>query len=742
MALIGRIVLKPNFQSFAKFIVSLTHDDKLVRRLGFYLSIAAILSGIATYIVLTTSGTFSDKSNRILPLIYLDLTLLLLLAAIIVKRLVELWSEHRRGQAGSRLHVQIVGLFSFVAVTPAICVAIFAALFFNVGIQTWFSEPVRSALDEAHVVSEAYLDDHIKSIKHDALIIVGHLGPQINVLTLNTDILTDILSEFSEDRNLSELMVIKGNGQIIARSNFTFAIEFEKIFRKYLEQVQDEKYVIMTNENRDRVRAIIKIDSATDTYLYIGKIIDQSVLKHVQQTQGAITAYNKLDEQRSKIHITFVLFFMVIALLLLLSAIWAGLTVANIFVMPISRLIIAADQVSRGDLTVQVSAEGTIINNELGHLGEAFNKMTAQLHHQHQSLIKANKKIDRRRQFMEAILARVSAGVISMNHSGEIFLINQRACDLLSPQNPPHKGDFLQDICAELFHLLPSTAIMPHDIISQQITIVRHGMSQILQASIAVDASTQKSRSYILTFDDITPLMMAQRKAAWSDVARRIAHEVKNPLTPIQLSAERLKRRYLSEITSDPATFQHCIDTIIRQVGNIGKLIGEFSSFARMPEPVIQPEDLGEICRQAVFLQRQAHNTMNISFNNSEAPIIIDCDAGQMGQVFTNLLQNSINAIEQYTPHQPAGYQPTIVVSLTVTDSTAHVMVEDNGPGFPAERRERLTEPYFTTHAKGTGLGLAIVAKIVEDHRGRLELGDSPLGGAKVVLNFSLASKR
>lgn len=735
-------MLKLNFQNFAKFILNLIHDDKLVRRLGFYLSIAAILSGIATYVVLTTSGTFSDKSNRLLPLIYLDLTLLLLLAAIIVKRLVELWSEHRRGQAGSRLHVQIVGLFSFVAVTPAICVAIFAALFFNVGIQTWFSEPVRSALDEAHVVSEAYLDDHIKSIKHDALIIVGHLGPQINILTLNPDILTDILSEFSEDRNLSELMVIKGTGQIIARSNFTFAIEFEKIFRKYLEQVQDEKYVIMTNENRDRVRAIIKIDSATDTYLYIGKIIDQSILKHVQQTQGAITAYNKLDEQRSKIHITFVLFFMVIALLLLLSAIWAGLTVANIFVMPISRLIVAADQVSRGDLTVQVSAEGTIINNELGHLGEAFNKMTAQLHHQHQSLMKANKKIDHRRQFMETILARVSAGVISMNHSGEIFLINQRACDLLSPQKPPHKGDFLQDICAELFHLLPTNAIMPHDIISQQITIVRHGMSQILQASIAVDASTQKSRSYILTFDDITPLMMAQRKAAWSDVARRIAHEVKNPLTPIQLSAERLKRRYLSEITSDPVTFQHCIDTIIRQVGNIGKLIGEFSSFARMPEPVIQPEDLGEICRQAVFLQRQAHSAMNISFNNAEASIIIDCDAGQMGQVFTNLLQNSINAIEQYTPHQPAGYQPTIVVSLTITDSTAHVVVEDNGPGFPSERRERLTEPYFTTHAKGTGLGLAIVAKIVEDHRGRLELGDSPLGGAKVVLNFSLASKR
>ncbi len=364
--------MTPTLQNFSKFLLRLVQNDRLVRRIGFYLSMAAIISGVATYIVLTGSGIFADKSHRILPLIYLDLTLLLLLSLVIIKKLMELWAERRRRQAGSRLHVQIVILFSFVTVTPAICVAIFSALFFNVGIQAWFSEPVRSALDEAKIVSEAYLDDHTKSIKHDALIIAGHLAPQIHFLSNNPDILADVLSDFSNDRNLSELMVVKGMGQIIARSNFTFAIEFEKIFRKYLEQVHDENIVIMSSQNGDRVRAIIKINGTIDMYLYIGKIIDPSVLHHVQQTQGAIAEYNRLDEQRSTIHITFILLFTVVSLLLLLAAIWAGLAVANLFARPISRLIEAADRVSKADLTVQVQSHGSS-SNELGHLSQAFN---------------------------------------------------------------------------------------------------------------------------------------------------------------------------------------------------------------------------------------------------------------------------------------------------------------------------------------------------------------------------------
>ena len=733
--------MKFRISNLSKIFLHFLQNDALIRRFGLYLSIAAALCGIATYVVLTTSHIFIDKTQKILPLIYLDLTLLLLLAVIITKRLVELWSERRRKQAGSRLHVQIVGLFAFVSITPAICVAVFSGLFLNSGIEAWFGDPVRSALNEAQAVSQAYENEHKKSIKHDAIIIVGHLIPQINFLCDNPEILGDILSDFSDDRNLSELMVIKGNGQIIARSQFTFAIEFEKIFKKYIERAYDEKHIaLLESDNSDRVRAILKIDHETDTYLYIGKLIDKAVLNHVTKTRGAIDEYSRLEEQRSQIHITFVALFMVVALLLLLAAIWGGLSVANLFARPIVHLIEAADRISEGNLSVQVpTVPGT--PNELSHLSEAFNKMTSQLNNQRKNLIKANTQIDQRRHFMETVLTRISAGVITVDQKGTLYLINEKAYNLLSPNHNIEKRSNLQTVSPELYALLMEAHGTDCEIIHRHINVVRQGVSKIVQASVILDQSMENTIGYIITFDDITALMYAQRKAAWSDVARRIAHEIKNPLTPIQLSAERLKRRYLDEITSDKNTFQNCIDTIIRQVGSIGKLINEFSSFARMPTPVMQEHNLSDICRQALFLQKQVHLNFDFILNLPSAPVILNCDAGQIEQVLTNLLQNAINALTLNPESLSPGKSPKIVITLA-SNSLICLTVEDNGPGLPLEGRERLIEPYYTTHSKGTGLGLAIVAKIIEDHRGTLELGNSQFGGAKITINFSVASKR
>lgn len=758
--------------------LKIIHNDRLLRIIGAILSIAAILSGIATYLALTSSDNFDDKSSRVLPLIYLDLTLMLLLSVIIAKRLVELWVERRRGAAGSRLHIQIAALFAFVAMTPGICVTIFSALFFDVGVKTWFSEPVRHALKESHSVAEAYVNENSRVVLQEAMNIKEQLAPNIYAFQEMPDLLSHYLTEWSEQKKLDEALVFDGNGEILARSALTFTLEFENLLPKAFEQAKSGEVTVFRSENNDRVRVLLKIDDDSDLFLYIGKMIDPEVLKHVIQTKSGIQEYQRLDAQLSGLQITFIMLFGVVAFLLLLASIWAGLTVANLFVRPISRLIVAAEEVTGGNLEVQVMAEGSL-NNELGNLAHAFNRMIRQLSSQRLDLIKASVQIDQRRQFMEAVLSRISAGVISVDKLGIITLINRRAQELLSFHQLDHlqeiESEQLKEIAPELYNLLKEFEQAQEEVFSRQITIHRHGIVRILQSVIVRDLSKRTRSGYILTFDDVTPFLMAQKKAAWSDVARKIAHEIKNPLTPIQLAAERLKRKYLTEIHSDPQTFQRCIDTIIRQVAQIGKLVTEFSDFARMPEPVLRPENIIELVKQAIFLQRQAHPNVIFEFIQKEdqiiqeeiildndnragqtpsSEIIVNCDVNQIGQVLTNLLQNAINALtlDEFTKRKKKENElllenspfPSCQIRVIIEkiDTKCRITIEDNGPGFPREGRERLTEPYYTTHEKGTGLGLAIVAKIVDDHRGKLELGDSTLGGAKVVIEIPISLRR
>ena len=714
---------------------------KLSRKLNVALCVTAILSGIATYIVLTNSGSLGEKTQNIVFLVYLDLTLLLLLSVVITKRLVELWVERRRGLTGSKLHVHIGVLFALVSVTPAIFVAVFSALFFNVGVQAWFGEPVRAALTEARVVADAYLKEHQKAIIHDAQAIVMSLRPHVPSLIENRKLFDETLSSAADDRGLAEVLVFSGTHNVVARSYLTFALEFEKVSFDHFNKAKAGDVVPITNELGDRVRVLVRLDPITDTYLYLGKAVDKQVLHHLAQTQGAVAEYNRLELQRSGLQITFIAFFSVVALLLLLSAIWVGLTLANLLVRPITRLIKAAEEVSLGNLSIQVEEDP--LNNELDNLAIAFNKMTGQLFKQHQDLIEVNLQSDRRRQFTETVLAGVSAGVIGLDQDEKINLPNQRAAELLFLNLEQIQGQSLRTIIPEFSILLDTVLMQSSRQINQQITITRKGISHTLQVCVVVEKSIMDDtiKGYIITFDDITSLLQAQRKAAWSDVARKIAHEIKNPLTPIQLAAERLKRRYLKEITSDQQTFQSCIDTIIRQVGHIGNLVAEFSSFARMPEPAMKMENISELCNQTLFLQKQAHPGIDLTFKTNDSSLMFLCDAQQISQVITNLLQNSIDAVTSF--YQLDASQ-SIVKSSAIVQLNLHkavneviIEVEDNGPGFPVEGRERLTEPYYTTRAKGTGLGLAIVSKIVADHSGEMALRESSLGGARVTLSFT-----
>ncbi len=709
----------------------------LANKAAVVLTVAALLAGFATYGALTENPPFGHDPDTVYILLNLDLVILLLLGSLIARRIAGLWVKRRQGLAGSRLHVRLVALFSVVAVAPAILVATFSMLFFYFGIQSWFSERVSTAVNESFSVAQAYLLEHQQTLRADALAMANDLNREAPRLVSDETFFNQFVSTQAILRGLTEAMVFDGAGHGLARSSLTFQLQFEPIPEDALERARLNEVVLLNNETDDRVRALIRLDRFIDTYLLIGRLVESRVIGHMERAQGAVTEYQMLEGRYSSLQITFTLIYVVVALLLLLVAVSIGLVFADTVVRPVSALIAAAERIRTGDLAARVPDSDT--NDELASLSRAFNRMTSQLESQRRELIEANRQLDQRRRFTETVLAGVSAGVLGLDGEGRIHLPNRSATELLGRDLDALVGHPLTAVVPETAELIASIHRRPGRLVESQVRIRRGAEVRTLLVRIAADRTEGEVRGYVVTFDDITELLSAQPKAAWADVARRIAHEIKNPLTPIQLSAERLKRKYAREIVSDPDTFIACTDTIVRQVGDIGRMVDEFSAFARMPSPVMKLHDLHEICQQAVFLQRSAHPDIRFVLQEPEARPLIPCDVRQVAQVMTNLLQNALDAIEgrELSGEGPLP-QGEVGVSVTLVDEGVAVTVEDNGKGLPPENRERLTEPYVTTRAKGTGLGLAIVKKIMEDHGGRLVLGDRPGGGARVHIVFPL----
>jgi two-component system nitrogen regulation sensor histidine kinase NtrY len=630
--------------------------------------------------------------------------------------------------------VRLVVLFSLIAVTPTIIVAVFSYLFFSFGVQSWFSERVQSALSASLNVAEAYLREHQNVIRADITAMAADLNREASFLVLNPQRLAQVISTQASLRGLSEAVIFDGNGRIVARSGLSFALEFEPVPQWAIRLARDGEVAVMTSDNDDRVRALIKLGQFDEAFLYVGRFVDPQVLAHMERTQRAVAQYERLEGQRSGFQITFALIFLIVASLFLVAAIWVGINFATQLVRPISDLVAAAERVRAGDLAARV-AEGEA-DGEFESLSRAFNRMTNQIQTQQSELVEANRQLDERRRFTETVLAGVSAGVIGVDQSGRINLPNRSASLLLATDLDQLVGKQLADAAPEMEALFEEACRRPDRLAQDQISMVRRGRAQTLLVRIAAEREGRDVKGFIVTFDDVTELISAQRKAAWADVARRIAHEIKNPLTPIQLSAERLKRKYLRQISVDPETFSTCTDTIVRHVGDIGRMVDEFSSFARMPAPVIKPENVVEICRQAVFLQQNAHSDISFSLDAPEGDVAIACDARQLSQALINLLKNAAEAI-QGRPGAPADLPAgTVHVRVCEENGQGMIVVEDNGKGLPAAERDRLTEPYVTTRAKGTGLGLAIVKKIMEDHGGALILEDREGGGARVKLAF------
>ncbi len=711
-------------------------DVALGRVVTLVFAVGALALGIATFTVLAGGMRFGVSSDWVVSMVLANLIVLLVLGLLLAVRLTRVWVERRRGSAGSRLHVRLVLLFSVVAVVPAILVAVFATAFFHYGIQAWFNDRVRTALDQSLEVSRGYLDEHRNTIRADALAMANDLARAGEVFANAPQQFAQVLATQTALRGLTEAVIFEPvTGQVIASSGVMAGFGTPLPPAWAVEIARAGSVAVLNTGNGTSVEAVVRLDSIPALMMMISRPVDPTILEHMAEVEQAVAEYKQLDQNRYGLQITFALIFAVVALLVLSAAVLIGLVMANQIARPVGRLITAAERVRAGDLGVRVPEATT--RDEIAGLSRAFNRMTGQLAAQRTELMDAYSQIDERRRFTESVLSGVSAGVVGLDAEGRVELPNRAAAELLGIDVMAGVGSEFSQLVPAFAPLLAAAQAAPDRPLTQEIESGPPSRRRRLLVRIAAELKAGRPDGFVVTFDDITELKAAERKAAWADVARRIAHEIKNPLTPIQLAAERLKRRFLKEISSDPETFAQCADTIVRQVGDIGRMVDEFSAFARMPQPAIRDEDVGRLAREALVLQKSAHPeiawTTAIPERGPRAP----CDRRLVGQALTNLLQNAADAVAM---RPGAGH---IGIAVAEEASEVRIAVTDDGIGLPEADRARLTEPYVTLKPKGTGLGLAIVRKIMEDHGGGLELEDRRDGpGAVAILSLPVRPGR
>jgi two-component system nitrogen regulation sensor histidine kinase NtrY len=701
------------------------------------LALLAILAGAATYAWL--AGFAPDSFNTrgwITGLLVADLVIAVALVALMAVRLTQLWLDRRRGAAGSRLHMRLVLLFSAFTITPTLIVAIILSLLV-INLTDFVVKPAKASYEAARTIGEPVRRAREDEILRDIAAIAGPLQNVGLDSVRDTEATSQLLERLIEGRPMIEAIVLDADKGVIARAIAPGAegLKDPVPAAKFLWQAFNQARPVQI-EAPTGAYFVMQLFLGEPLFLVTGHAVDLRVVDYIKSIDLAGSFYSQIEHAMQRGQLIIFLVCGAIAFLMLLAAVWLAILFASRLTEPIGGLMSAAERVRGGDLTARVE-EGPP-NDELGQLARSFNRMASQIEQQREELVDANTELDKRRRLTDAVLAGVSAGVLSVDTVGTITRTNRSALELLALPEDGVLGRSLTAVMPELAPLVAQAAERPDRLTQGQVEILQRGTRRILlvRISAASDAGS------VVTFDDVTDLMSAQRMAAWGDVARRIAHEIKNPLTPIQLSAERLKRRYLKQIKDDPETFSICTDTIIRQVGDIGRMVDEFSSFARMPRPTVKPEDARELCQQALFLQRNGNPDIRYVATLPDQAVPLDCDRRQIAQVLTNILKNSAEAIEGREVRAGGGLPPGEIM-LTVQDdgATVRITVEDNGKGLPKVGRERLTEPYMTTRSKGTGLGLAIVKKIMEDHGGVLTLDDREGGGARISLVFRRDAK-
>ncbi len=712
--------------------------------LGLVIVLLSLISGVATFVILTGLTSIVPNHTVVVMMLLINGILALAMIAMIAWQVGGLLLARRRQAAGSRLHIRIVGLFSIVAVLPAIILAIFASISLDRGLDHWFSSRTKSIIENSITVATAYLHEHGQVIRADVVSMANDVDQAVALVRTRPEQFGRFLTAQADIRSIPQAYLIDSQRKVLATAGSLQESAYLQPPEKAIEVASEGKAVVIAPGKTNKVAAVIKLSNFNDTFLYIIRTVNPRVLQHLRKTRASVVEYQKLEERRTGIQIAFGLMYVAIALTLLLAAVWLGLWFANRLVAPIRRLIGAAQQISEGNLNVRVDARPS--EGDLGQLGSTFNNMASELRSQQDELMGANAKLDDRRRFTEAVLSGVTAGVIGADADGTVTLINPSAEELLSSKTKQLTGKPLEKVVPEFASLFKKARKQKQGAkpVHDHVHLIRNTQERTFAVRVTTEQSDKKDYGYVVTFDDITELVTAQRTSAWADIARRIAHEIKNPLTPIQLSAERIKRKYGASIVQDKEIFDQCTDTIIRQVGDIGRMVDEFSSFARMPKPVMENNDVREIIREAVFLFHVGHPEIQMETDLPANAVMSLCDRRLFSQALTNLVKNATEAVEAQKELQVGNeYQGAVLARLRSSNDRFTIEVIDNGAGLPKEGRNRLVEPYMTTRVKGTGLGLAIVQKITEQHGGTIQLRDArkkkgQSGGACIRLDFPI----
>ncbi|WMT90502.1 PAS domain-containing sensor histidine kinase [Pelagibacterium sp. H642] len=706
----------------SKNTAPLFHDNRLLRAVGFVVVLLAVVVASSSFLIMSGTTDIEPGPDVWTWIWITNAVLVTLVVALVLTELVMLVQSRIRKQEGARLQVRIVAMFAIVAAGPAFIVAVVAMLSLNQGLDQWFSERMRSMVDNSRLVARAYLVEHSQVLRDDVIWIAEQLEVSRDTYLTDPDRFQRILTAAGTTRTMPYTALVNSSGETLMRAQLNVQAQIPRAPQAVLDAAGfGAPTLIAPGSGFSLIGAVVQLRGYDNVYLYVARAVDPQVLEYVRLVDENITAYRLYDSNRVVFQITYALMYLGVAFVFLLAALWIGIALANGLIDPIRNLMIASNRVSRGDLDVRLPVPDR--GGDLHDLAVRFNKMTAQLRNQRSALVAASRTNDQRRQFTEAVVEGVSAGIIGLDAFGRITLVNSRACAALGQSELDLMNQELAQVAPELAPTVERAQSARRGRVQDQVQLSSGFDRRTYQVRLTREGTITESKGYVVTLDDITELVAAQRNSAWADVARRIAHEIKNPLTPIQLSAERLRRRYANKLVDDFDVFDKCISTIVRQVGDIGRMVDEFSSFARMPSAAIIRADLSDTIRQAVFLESVRQPEINIKADLPEETVYAYFDTRLVSQALTNLIKNAVEAIESVGLDTIA--DPEVIVSVVLEGEEAVISVSDNGKGWPEENRHRLLEPYMTTRERGTGLGLAIVAKIIEQHGGRIDLRDA-----------------
>ncbi|MEO1640353.1 MAG: PAS domain-containing sensor histidine kinase [Pseudomonadota bacterium] len=689
------------------------------------LVLAAPALALLTYLVAGPLGRGASSTTLQLVLLA-DLVYVLIVAALVMRQVARMVSARRARSAGAQLTVRLTGVFALSALVPIVLVAVFSVVLISIAIDGLFSEPVGNVLRTSLTTAQAYEDEHRQELTRDGQGLAAYLNRerQGNLFMDDGEVrraLGDVQPQI--ERGLTEAYVIDGLGNIAARGAQSYEFDYERPLPEHFTQAEETGLTIIEDYANNEFRALIPLSAFRDRFLYVTREVDGNVLSLLDDTTETVAQYEELSNERGQLLFQFGLLYLGFAIVLLLGAVWGGLWFAERLSRPVGRLVSASQRVGSGDLDVRVIEDDG--EDEISQLGHYFNQMTSRLKGQRDQLLETNRATERRRRLFDSVLSSVTSGVVGLDAMGRVTFVNPSAQRLLSVGNGAEDMPLSVAIpeFADLFAQISET---DRDSVQEQINLTRKGQQESLLVRLAQRRNNDGTlEGYVVAFDDVTDLVSAQRMAAWGDVARRIAHEIKNPLTPIQLSAERIKRKFHAQVGMDSDKLEQMTDVIVRQTNDLRRIVDEFSKFARMPEPELARRDLTQLVQDALSLQMAGQPDVYFAASIPEETVLVDMDDTMIGQALTNLLKNAGEATETYvTTHAPENYRPEIQLRMIPGERDVTIKISDNGIGLP-EDRARLFEPYVTTRGEGTGLGLPIVKKIIEEHGGSLTLSDA-----------------